>query len=304
MKTLHRTLPILLLVASAAPAMGQPAMPQPGRPTPGMPAQVVTTETFREIGFDQNLGAQVPLDLAFRDESGRPVRLAELMRGRPTILTLVYYECPMLCNEVLNSLLRSLNALSFDVGDQFDVITVSIDPGESPKLAAHKKALYLERYNRKGAERGWHFLTGPQSSIDRLAKAVGFRYAYDAPSDQYAHAAGIMLLTPEGKIARYYFGISYPAKDLRLGLIEASDGKVGSPIDQILLLCYHYDPKTGKYNLAIMRILQVLGCATAASLGTFMLVMLRRDRTRPGPSALAPREARQADPPLPPGDVP
>ena len=303
MKTLHRTLPILLLMASAVPAMGQPAMPRPGRPTPGMPSQVVTTETFRKIGFDQNLGAQVPLDLAFRDESGRPVRLAELMRGRPTILTLVYYECPMLCNEVLNSLLRSLNALSFDVGNQFDVITVSIDPGESPKLAARKKALYLERYGRKGAERGWHFLTGPQSSIDRLAKAVGFRYAYDAPSDQYAHAAGIMLLTPEGKVARYYFGISYPAKDLRLGLIEASDGKIGSPIDQILLLCYHYDPKTGKYNLAIMRILQVLGCATAASLGTFMLVMFRRDRSRPGASALAPREGRQGDPPLPPGDV-
>ena len=168
------------------------------------------------------------------------------------ILTLVYYECPMLCNEVLNSLLRSLNALSFDVGNEFDVITVSIDPGESPKLAAAQEGALPGAVRPQGGRARLALPDRRESSIDRLAEAVGFRYVYDAQSDQYAHAAGIMLLTPEGKIARYFFGISYPAKDLRLGLIEASDGKIGSPIDQILLLCFHYDPRTGKYNLAIM----------------------------------------------------
>ncbi len=238
------------------------------------------TDLFRRVAFDQHLDAQVPLDLPLRDEQGRTARLGDLLDGRPAILALVYYECPMLCNEVLNSLLRSLNALSFDVGKEFNVITVSIDPGETPSLASRKKASYLKRYGRPGADRGWRFLTGDEASVRRLADVVGFRYVYDPQTDQYAHPAGIAILTPGGRIARYIYGISYPARDLRLGLMEASAGKIGSPVDKLLLMCFHYDPRTGKYNFAIMTIIRVLGVATLASLGTFMFVMLRRDRRR------------------------
>jgi protein SCO1/2 len=184
----------------------------------------------------------------------------------------------MLCNEVLNSLLRSLNALAFDVGKEFEVVTVSIDPGETPVLAARKKAAYLKRYGRTGANLGWHFLTGDEASIRRLAGALGFRYVYDPRTDQYAHPAGLAIATPQGRIARYFFGISYPARDLRLGLIEAAAGKIGSPMDQILLMCFHYDPRTGKYNVAIMNAIRFLGCLTLASLGTFLFVMFRRDQ--------------------------
>jgi protein SCO1/2 len=242
-----------------------------------------STGMIKNVRFDQNLDAQVPLDLPLRDEAGRPVKLGDYLGKKPAILTLVYYQCPMLCNEVLNTLLRSMNALSFDVGKEFDVITVSIDPKETARLAARKKASYIKRYGRPGAERGWHFLTGDAEPVARLARIVGFRYAYDAKSGQYAHPAGIMILTPQGKVSRYVFGVSYPARDLRLALMDASMRKIGSPIDQLLLLCYHYDPRTGKYNFAVMSVIRVLGVATLASLGTFMLVMYRRDRRKPLP---------------------
>jgi len=186
----------------------------------------------------------------------------------------------MLCNEVLNSLLRSLNALTFDVGKEFDVITVSIDPKETHTLASRKKGLYLSRYGRQGADKGWRFLTGEGNSVAQLAKVVGFRYEYDAKSGQYAHPAGIMILTPQGKVSRYIYGISYPARDLRLGLMDASMQKIGSPIDQLLLLCYHYDPRTGKYNLAAMNVIRLLGVATVGSLGGFMGLMFLRDRRK------------------------
>ena len=239
-----------------------------------------TTGMMARVGFDQNLDAQIPLDLLFRDEQGRTVKIGDFLGKKPAILNLVYYRCPMLCNEVLNTLLRSMNALSFDVGKEFDVITVSIDPKETPGLAARKKASYLARYGRPGAEKGWHFLTGDQASITELAKVVGFRYEWDAKNNQYAHAAGIMLVTPQGKLSRYIYGVSYPARDLRLGLMDASMRKIGSPIDQLLLLCYHYDPRTGRYNLAAMNVIRVLGFATIGSLGTFVFVMLRRDRRK------------------------
>jgi protein SCO1/2 len=236
-----------------------------------------TTGMLARVGFDQNLDAQVPLDLPFRDELGNSVRIGDYLGKKPAILTLVYYQCPMLCNEVLNSLLRSLNALSFDVGKQFDIITVSIDPKEPARLAAQKKAHYIARYGRKGAAEGWHFLTGDQAAIAQLAKVAGFRYVYDAQTGQFAHPAGIMLLTRQGKLSRYLYGVSFPARDIQLGLMDASMRKIGSPIDQLLLLCYHYDPRTGKYNFAIMSVIRLLGIATIASMGTFMLVMLRRD---------------------------
>jgi protein SCO1/2 len=265
---------MVLLLAASLPsiARGREEAPSP-RPTSEMMPGL-----FQTVKFDQNLDAQLPLDVPLRDEGGKTVELGDLFRGRPVIVNLVYYQCPMLCNEVLNSLLRSLNALTFDVGDQFDVVTVSIDPSEGPELASRKKASYLARYGRKGADRGWHFLTGDEASIRRLAKAVGFNYTYDPKSRQFAHPAGIAIATPQGRLARYFFGISFPARDLRLGLIEAATGKIGSPMDQILLMCFHYDPRTGKYNVAIMNAIRLLGCLTLASLGTFMFVMFRRDQ--------------------------
>jgi protein SCO1 len=240
-----------------------------------------------KVGLDQNLDARLPLDLAFRDESGRAVRLGDYFGARPVILTLVYYRCPMLCGLELNGLARSLKPLSLDVGKDFDVVTVSIDPEEDPGLAAAKKANYMKRYGRAGAERGWHFLTGDREPIARLARAVGFRYTYNPQSRQFAHAAGLVILTPTGRIARYFYGIDFPAKDLQFGLIDASAGKVGSPIARLLLLCYHYDPATGKYSLAIVALLRVLGTATALALGAYIVAMLRRDRARGARGAVA-----------------
>jgi protein SCO1/2 len=233
---------------------------------------------LRDIGFDQRLNEQVPLGLVFRDESGRPVRLRDTVGHKPVILVLAYYECPVLCDVVLNGLLRSLRALSFDVGDQFNVITVSFDPAETPALAAAKKRTYVQRYGRPGAAEGWHFLTGEEPSIRALTRAVGFRYAYDAEKDQYAHATGIMVLTPQGRIARYYYGLEYSSRDLRLGLVEAAASRIGSPIDHVLLYCYQYDPTTGRYGVIIMNVIRLAGLATVAALGGFMVAMFRLDR--------------------------
>ena len=233
---------------------------------------------IQDIGFDQRLNAQVPLDLVFRDETGRSVPLREYFGQKPVILALAYYECPMLCTLVLNGLLRSLRALSFDVGNQFSVVTVSFDPMEKPTIAAAKKAVYMQQYERPGASGGWHFLTGDEASIRQLTQAVGFRYAYDAQKNQYAHATGIMVLTPQGKISRYFYGLEYSSRDLRLGLVEASANQIGSPVDHVLLYCYQYDPTTGKYGILIMNVIRLGGLATALALGTFMFVMFRADR--------------------------
>jgi protein SCO1/2 len=235
---------------------------------------------LQDIGFDQRLNAQVPLDLFFRDESGKPVQLDSYFGEKPVVLTLVYYECPQLCSLVLNGVVRTLRALSFDVGNQFTVITVSFDAGETPTLAATKKEAYLQRYGRPGARGGWHFLTGDESSIAQLAQAVGFRFAYDAEKDQYAHATGIVVLTPQGKIARYFYGLEYSARDLRLGLVEASANQIGSPVDQVLLYCYRYDPTTGKYGLIIMNSLRLAGAATVLVLVSFILMSMRWDRRK------------------------
>jgi protein SCO1/2 len=260
-------------------------MARPTLAKPLAPAQV-RSPLLSQVGFDQNLNAQLPLDLAFRDEAGRTVTLGEYFGKRPVIVNLVYYECPMLCTLELTELARSLKPVAFNPGQEFEIVTVSIDPGEQPALAAAKKHRYLELYGRKGAEVGWHFLTGDESSIKRLAQTVGFRYAYDPTSDQYAHPAGIIMATPQGRISRYFYGLNYPARDLRLGLIEASAGKIGAPIDRLLLLCFHYDPNTGRYNFAIMSVLRILGTGTVLGLGTFMFVMYRRDRRRAVAGAL------------------
>ena len=235
---------------------------------------------LKNVGIQQNLNQSLPLDLAFTDDLGRNVHLADYFGKKPVILSLVYFNCPMLCGEVLSGLEHSLHMMSFDAGKEFEVITVSFDPKDTPEMAAKKKSEFLKRYKRSGAEQGWHFLVGKQDVIDALTKAVGFQYDYNANTQQYAHAAAIMIATPEGKLAQYYYGVEYPPKDLRLGLVEAGKGKIGNIVDAILLYCYHYDPEQGKYSATILRVLRLAGLATMLSLGTLIFVMIRRGPDR------------------------
>jgi protein SCO1/2 len=235
---------------------------------------------LRGVSIDQRLNTEVPLNLTFRDETGEPVALSNYFRGKPVVLVLAYYRCPRLCTEVLNGLLDSLKGIPLNAGDQFNVVVVSFDARESSALAAAKKQSYVESYGRPGTAGGWHFLTGEQDSIDRLTDAVGFHYAYDPKSDQFAHASGIMVLTPQGKIARYFYGIKYSARDLRLGLVEAADNKIGSPVDRLLLFCFHYDPATGKYTATVMNLVRLGGVLTLLTLGLFFIAMWRRERRK------------------------
>ena len=231
---------------------------------------------LRSVGIEQKMGAQVPVDTLFEDEAGRPATLRKYL-GKPVILALVYYQCPSLCNMVLSGVLRSVKSLSMTAGDEYNIVAVSFDPRENAEMAAAKKVSYIKGYNRPGAEGGWHFLTGSESSSKALADSVGFHFAYDNVTNQYAHGSAIILLTPEGRVARYFYGIDYPARDVRFGLEEASHRRIGSPVDAVLLYCYHYDPSNGKYGMVIMNVLRLAGFATVAALATFMIVMLRRD---------------------------
>jgi protein SCO1/2 len=230
---------------------------------------------LKHVGIEQHLNEQIPPSLTFRDESGKPVRLGDFFSRKPLILNLVYYKCPMLCGEVLSGLESALRVLKFDVGNEFDVLTVSFDPKETPEMAAAKKTEFLKRYGRPTAASGWHFLTGPAASIDALTKAAGFQYEYDSKTGQFAHATAIMVLTPDGKIAQYYYGVEFPPKDLRLGLVQASQNKIGTLVDEVLLYCYHYDPDKGKYGPVIIRILKLAAAATILLLGAFLIVMFR-----------------------------
>ncbi len=245
------------------------------------PSQVSPSD-LADIGIDQHLDQQIPLDLTFKDEDGNAVQLAQFFQPRrPVILNLVYYECPMLCSEVMNGLVSAMGVMKFTAGKEFEVVTVSIDPRETPALAAAKKKTYLERYGRPGAESGWRFLTGDQHNIDVLAKTMGFKYRYDPKLNQFIHAAGIALVTPQGRLAQYYYGVEFSPKDLRLGLIEASQDKIGNVVDQLVLYCYHYDPNTGKYGAVVTNMLRVGGAATVFLLGGFVLLMLRRESHEP-----------------------
>jgi protein SCO1/2 len=233
-----------------------------------------------EVGVDQRLDQPVPLDMPFRDEAGDTVRLRDCLGGKPAVLVLAYYRCPMLCTQVLNGVLDAARGMSLNLGEDYDIITVSFDEREGPELAAAKKASYVEGYGRPGADRGWHFLTGPQDSITRLADAVGFRYRYDVRQDQFAHASAIMVLTPQGKVARYFFGIKYSPRDLRLSLVEASQNRIGGPVDQVLLYCYHYDPNTGRYTPVVMNLMRLGGVATIAVLGGLLGLAWAHERRR------------------------
>jgi protein SCO1 len=267
-------LAVALVTASLAFAQAPP------RTDVGIPA-AERPNVIKDIDIEQKLDQQVPLDLAFKDETGRDIKLHEYFhQGRPIILVLAYYECPMLCTQVLNGLVTTLRPLKFNVGQEFDVVVVSFDPKETPGLARDKKAAYVDDYKRPGTERGWHFLTGSQASIEAVTNAVGFKYKYDEAIDQYAHAAGITVLTPEGKVSRYFYGIEYSTRDLRMGLVDASANKIGTLADRVMYLCYHYDPSTGQYGLLTMRLLKAGGLLTMATLGTFWAVMIRRERRK------------------------
>jgi protein SCO1/2 len=264
---MNRLLAVLLAGAGLAPAqIYGPPQTQVYAPS----------RLLQKVGINQKMGAQIPLDLPFTDESGQEVTLRQYF-GKPVILALVYYQCPSLCNMVLNGVLRSIKKLDFTAGNQYEVIAVSFDPRETPEMAAAKKQTYLNDYERPDAQQGWHFLTGPETSSKALADSVGFRYVYDAITNQYAHSSAIMILTPAGRIDRYFYGIDYPARDVRLGLVEASNERIGTPTDQVLLYCFHYDPTTGKYALVVMNVLRLAGLITVAVLATFMIVMFRRD---------------------------
>ncbi len=249
------------------------------RPSSGVPADQMPP-VLRDVAFEQRLDQAVPRDTIFRDERGAQVRLGDYFGQRPVVLALVYYECPMLCTQVLNGLVGSLVSLSFDAGDEFEVVVVSFDPRETPELAARKKASYLERYGRPHTARGWHFLTGEEASIRALTEAVGFRYTFDGSLGQFAHASGITVLTPAGRLARYFFGIEYAPRDVRLALVEASHDRIGSAVDQLLLYCYHYDPATGRYGLLVMRLVRLGGVLTVLALAAFIVVLRRGDSTR------------------------
>src|SRR5271157_2121673 len=268
----HRWLPaaILLLLAWAA-------VPAVTRAQNDMPVQNigVRPDILKDVGIDQKLNEKIPLELSFRDEQGNLVQLSQFFGQKPVIISLAYYNCPMLCTQVLNGLEEGLKDLSMDAGKQFNVLTISIDPTEKPPLASAKHDLYTGIYGHPGAAEGWHFLTGDGPQIRALASALGFRYAYDSETKQFAHASAIMILTPDGRISHYLFGIQYRSRDLRLGLVEASAGKIGTPLDQVLLFCYHYDPVTGKYGLLISRVIKAAGLLTVFAIG-IMVFFLRR----------------------------
>lgn len=283
-----RSLRVLLLLASillpfaclspSAQAQGRVPVPSygPMRDASGNPPQTGLPPALLNVGIDQKLGAQLPLDATFTDAEGKRVQLGDYFKsGRPVVLSLVFYECPMLCNQILNALVGSLKGMSLKIGEDYDVLTVSFDPREGPELARKKKNGYVHSLNRPGAEAGWHFLVGQEAEIKRLTGAVGFRYTYDEQTRQFAHASGIMVLTPQGKVSHYLYGVEYAPRDVRLSLVEASAGRIGSPVDQLLLYCYHYDPSTGKFAW-VVNLYKWGGALTVAGIGALLLFLRRR----------------------------
>lgn len=270
-------LPVFILTLSICPPAFAQGWAQAPPPVSSDDPAAGKVRLLENVGIDQRLGEQLPLELAFRDESGASVRLGDYFGKKPVVLALVYYSCPMLCNQVLNGLTSGLGVISFDIGKEFEVVTVSFDWREKSELARNKKENYIERYQRPGAAKGWHFLTGDRSEIEKLTEAVGFHYKYDPATNQFIHASGIMITTPEGKLARYFYGIEYAPKDLRLGLVEASNNKIGNPVDRLLLYCYHYDPSAGKYGAVAMNMLRLGGIITVLGV-VAMLLLLRRKR--------------------------
>jgi protein SCO1/2 len=248
--------------------------------SPVLAAPATQPSILNGVGVEQRLGSRIPLDLRFADENGKAVQLRQLIHDRPVLLTLVYYQCPMLCTVTLNQLSRSLNALSESAGDQFDILTISFDPRETSGLAAAKKQIYLKGYQRPTAANGWHFLTGSEDSIRKLTSAVGFNYRWDAEHQIYAHASAVVVLTPDGTISRYFLGVDYPPVQLRQAIRDADAGSVGAKAEQVFLYCFHYDPATGRYGLIINRAIQALGLFTVVALAGLIMFHLHRERKR------------------------
>jgi protein SCO1/2 len=264
-------LAVMAGVSVLAQANAPGLRPEAGPPSNAMP------QALQQVKFDQKLDAQLPVDATFKDDTGRTVRLGDYFGERPVVLAFVYYECPMLCNQILNGLVSGVGVLDQTVGTDFDVVAISFDARETPTQAAAKKATYLDRYQRPGSERGWHFLTGDEATIKRVTDTAGFQFAGDAASQQFAHASGIIVTTPDGKLSRYLFGIEYPPRDLKFALMESSAGKIGSVVDQVLLYCYHYEPATGSYSLVAMNAVRLGGAVTMVALFGFVAISLRRD---------------------------
>lgn len=265
-------LALLVLLLLSLPSFAQRMTGPSSVPAEKLPPQL------SNVNFEQKLDAQIPLDATFRNEFGQTVKLNDFFhQGRPVILNLVYFECPMLCTEVLNGLSGAMRMMKFDVGKDYDVLTISFDPRETPELASAKKRAYVQRYGRPNAQNYWHFLTGDDKDIHALTDAVGFHYQWDPKMQQFAHAAGIIVLTPEGRVSRYFYGVEYSPKDLRLGLVDASQNRIGSVVDQVLLYCYHYDPRTGKYGAVITRVLQVAGAVTVLILGGLLIFLFKHE---------------------------
>ena len=257
---------MIVILWGAAPAFAQDPLPQ---------------DLIKQSGFDQNLDAQLPLELEFTNSMGQQVKLEDFFNEKPVILSLGYYECPMLCSLIRNGLFDSLQNLNLTIGEEFELVIVSIDPNETPEIAEAKRRASMMEYGRSTSPEGWNFLVGSEENIKQLADTIGFKYAYDPNIDEYVHPSGALIITPSGRIARYFYGIEFPATDLRLGLVEAADNKIGSPIDQLLLTCYHYDPVSGAYTLAIMNIIRVIGVTTVLIIGGLLVMMLRRDLGKP-----------------------
>lgn len=265
----------------SALCFAQPGVPRPNSPLYGARPESGDVSTglppaLKDVGIDQRLNEQVPLDAVFKDDQGREVRLGEYFKGKPVVLALIYYSCPMLCNQVLNGMLSSVRQVSFNAGEEYQIVAISFDSRETPALAASKKQTYVKAYNRASGNAGWHFLTGDDANIKRVTDAVGFRYKWDDKTNQFAHASGMFVLTPEGKLARYFYGIEYRPHDLRLGLVEASQSRIGTPVDALMLYCYHYDPRTGKYGPVVMNIMKVAGVMTIGLIAGMLLLLRKR----------------------------
>ena len=266
------------LLSLSALAFGCVAAAQVPAPPELGPVASTRPRILEQARIEQRLGAQLPLDAAFRDEEGRAVKLGDYFGKRPVVVAFVYFQCPMLCSQVMNGLTGALDAMKFTAGKEFDVVAISFDPRDTPATAADAKAKYLLRYGRKGIEQGWHFLTGDAKSIAAATEAAGFHYVWDDRTQQFAHASGVMVATPKGKLAQYFYGIEFSPRDLRLAMVESSEERLGTVVDSLTLYCYHYDPTSGKYGAVIMNMMRLGAIATMLALGSFMLVMFRRDQ--------------------------
>ena len=271
-------------VATVVVSLASPMVSaQGGRPLSVPPPGKAASEQIpilKEVGIDQKPNAQLPLDTRFVDEAGADVALRQYFGPRPVVLALVYYGCPMLCTQVLNGLAGSLQGMSYTVGQEYDVVVISFDPGETPAMAAERKKDFMRRYLREANAANIHFLTGRDESIRAVANTIGFRYAYDEAIGQYAHPAAITVLTGDGRVSRYLYGVEFAPRDLKLALVEASEGRIGTVVEQAMLFCYHYDPETGKYGFVIMNIVRAAGALTVLLLGGSIFVALRRERRR------------------------